>query len=336
MFVCYKSPQRIEYKKHRFNHHEISPKSSLIDLHISVVVFRKVIFPLKMGHFKFFVATWMCVLWLNFHCIYEVAAFGECYVLIKDVSYERTFAGSLVTTKCVLTAAEPCYNGRSSAGSLKAMAGVTSGNERDIQTCDVDEVLIHPEWNQQSLANNVALLLLVKAFILTDAVVLIPLGCLITESPVTTVVVDNIYRPVYEEVPSMVVNSDNCAAVYNQSGQTFVCTEQKDGSNAFEREDIGSGLIQNKQLIGCLIAVAGRKYMDVPNLFTSIASVYEWISAVSNGVIKCKPRSRGRSRLRLHPYRKHRSGRGRRSSSRGGWFSFLYSISKIILSIAPR
>lgn len=240
-----------------------------------------------MGHIKFFVAAWMCVLWLNFNCINEVAAFGECYVVIKDSSYGNSFAGSLVTTKCVLTAADPC---RSSAGSLKALAGVTSGNKDHIQTCNVDEVLIHPKWNPQSMANDFALLLLVEAFRLCDTVVLIPLGCLITESSVSTVVFDNIHHPVYEEVKSELVSNSYCAAVYNQSGETCVCAEQSDGSNAFKHDDMGTGLIQNKKLIGVLIGVAGRDYMGKPNVFTSIKSVYNWIWSISSGVIKCVPR----------------------------------------------
>lgn len=251
---------------------------------VSIVVHCVVSFPLKMADRISLVVVWICALYLN-----EVAAFGESYIAVEDQSStDITFAANLITPECALTAAERVYSySLSTPRNLRVVAGVTSPKRSNWQYGHVKRIAVHPGYNSSTQENNIALLLFRHPFRLCDAVRLIPLGCRTNRYPVTTVVVDNIYPPLYEQVTSKVVDNKNCARVYKQSGSTFICAVQTGGNNAFEREDFGSGLKQKGKLIGILIGVAGYEFLDVPQLFTSIAEVIDWLYEESRGVLRC-------------------------------------------------
>lgn len=249
---------------------------------VCILVHCAVNFPSKMTNIIFLVVACICALYLD-----EVAAFGEFYIAVENQNSEDiTFAANLITPQYGLTDAERVYS-LSTPESLRVIAGVTSPKKSDWQYGVVKRVNVHLGYNSSTQENNIALLLFSDPFKISEAVRLIPLGCRTKTYSVTTVVVDKISRSLYEEVPSEVIDNKECAKVYNQSGSTFICAVQSGGSNAIDSDNFGTGLKQKGKLIGVLIGVAGREFVDVPQLFTSIASVIDWLNEESEGALRC-------------------------------------------------
>lgn len=202
---------------------------------------------------------------------------------INDISFNMC-DGTLISNKWVLTAAY-CSDG---ADSVVLYLGTTSGSSPELTyTVTKDNITIHPEWNKNSVKNDISLIKIPHVNYTTNIqpVKMSNISKFYTnyagENVITSRWVSNLNTSAdvsnnLQWASMKVIDNSECEQIYGNSIVTSssICTSNPG-------DDVGGFLFlkDSPVLIGILSTVRTEK--DYPVVFTRITSFLDWIGEIT-------------------------------------------------------
>lgn len=208
--------------------------------------------------------------------------------------------GTLISENTVLTAAH-CLNFRNKI-LVRALLGFYDANEvGEQQRYTSKQNIIHENYDPETLANDIALVVLANNVKFTDAVKAVSINCEYTEpEAVVTVIGGGLLNSSDDELPSRLrwttlttIPNDVCAEFYGNISATLICA---DGDSVQGQStchgDSGGPLVRTMNDTMELIALVSfgpfaQCSGGVPVGFTRVGSYSNWIAGKTNHSIAC-------------------------------------------------
>ncbi|XP_068905393.1 chymotrypsin-1-like [Tenebrio molitor] len=210
-------------------------------------------------------------------------------ISLRTIFNSHTCGGSLIANNWVVTAAHCVYN--SSPSSYSVVAGINQLNSNSGVQVGVAEIIVHPNYNQNLIINDIALLRLSSSIAESNLIKIIELESENVADPRDCVLI-GWGRTSYpgsipndlQHLPLKSVPYEQCKNAWiNQEGtilESEICTLTQRGQGACHGDSGGPLISQdggNAKLIG-LVSWGSPCAVGMPDVYTRVSAFRDWIA----------------------------------------------------------